>query len=99
MKLFAHPVLCGLGVEAVLVGTFLLFPVGSCNAPLPGVAVLYLHYPGFLFSEHVLRFTSDRQHLVVAPIVMAAVWVTIFAAAGYIIRARARHRGRHDNAD
>ena len=71
MKLLAHPILCGLGVEASLIGTFLLFPVGSCNAPLPGIAVLYLHQPGFLFSEHVLRFTSDRQHLVVAPIVMA----------------------------
>ena len=98
MKLLAHPILCGLGVEASLIGTFLLFPVGSCNAPLPGIAVLYLHQPGFLFSEYVLRFTSDRQHLVVAPIVMAAVWVSIFAVAGYIIRARARHRDGHDHA-
>ena len=97
MKLFAHPILCGLGVEAVLVGTFFWFPVGSCNAPLPGVAVLYLHYPAFLFSERVLRFTSDVQHLVVAPIVMAAVWASIFAVAGYVIRARTRHRDGHDH--
>lgn len=94
MKLLAHPILCGLGIEALLIATFVLFPVGSCNAPLPGVAVLYLHRPGFLFSEHVLRFTSDTQHLFVAPLVMTAVWITAFAVAGYIGRARAKHRSK-----
>ena len=96
MKLLGHPILCGLGAEAVLVGTFFLFPVGSCNAPLPGIAVIYLHYPGFLFSEHIFGFTSDRQHLLVAPLVMAVVWVSIFMAVSYFFRARQRHRDRHE---
>jgi len=75
MKIFKHPVLYGLGFEVVLVVTFMLFPVGPCVASIPGIVVLYLHYPGFLFSEHVLRFTSESQHIFVAPLVMATIWI------------------------
>jgi hypothetical protein len=43
IKILRHPVLLGLAFEAVLVGTFTIFPVGPCVASAPGVAVLYLH--------------------------------------------------------
>ena len=76
MKLLKHPILSGLGFEAALIATFLVFPVGPCNAPAPGIAVLALHTPGFLLSSLVLGATSDKQSLIIAPIVMTAVWIS-----------------------
>jgi len=98
MNLLRHPIVCGLGVEAALVGTFLLFPVGSCNAPLPGVIVLHLHYPAFLFSQHVLHLTTDAQHLVVAPLLMAAVWISMAAAVRRLLPAKKTHSDEIDPA-
>lgn len=92
MKRLLFPILGGFGIEIVCVGIFLLFPVGSCVAPLPGVVMLYLHYPAFLFSEHVLRLTSDHQHLVVAPVLMAGVWIAALAGLQSLLQRRAQRR-------
>jgi hypothetical protein len=35
-------------LEACLVAVFLAFPVGSCDQPLPGVVVVFLHFPALL---------------------------------------------------
>ena len=97
MKILRHPILLGLGFEAALIGTFMLFPVGPCASSAAGIIVLYLHYPGFLFSEHILRFTSDTQHMLVAPLVMAAIWISLLYFLRYLLTQRHAKSHSHDH--
>ena len=88
MKLLVGPILAGLGLEAALVAMFCIDPGSICGRALSAIAVVYLHRPGLVFAEHILGFTSWRQHLMVAPILMVVVWVSIFAVLRYLFQAR-----------
>jgi hypothetical protein len=88
MNLLKHPILAALGFEAALIAIFMLFPVGACNAPAPGVAVLALHAPGLLLSSIVFGPGSNGLHLVVAPIVMSAFWISALYLVRNFIRTR-----------
>jgi hypothetical protein len=72
-----HPVWSGVGFEAVLATLFLFFPVGPCNAPTVGVAVVILHYPAGIFVERVLGIDFSGAQLLLSAALMIPVWICV----------------------
>ena len=88
--LLRHPVLSGLGFEALLVVLFLFFPVGSCNAPAIGVAVVVLHYPAGIFVERVLGIGFSAKQAALTAALMAPIWICLLLAVRHFLPARDR---------
>jgi hypothetical protein len=98
MKVLQHPILCGLAVEVMLVAVFLIFFVGPCNAPIPGLVVLFLHWPAAICLRYALPFTSDWQRLILSPLVMTAVWISLFYVLRHYFADKAQEIGKKDCA-
>jgi hypothetical protein len=92
--LLRHPVWSGLCFEAFLVTLFGFFPVGSCNAPAIGVAVLFLHYPAFLFVGHVLGIGFSLTQYMISAGLMTLVWICGVLGIRRIVRPKEREAAK-----
>lgn len=86
--LLLKAIICGVVFEGVLAALFMLFTVGPCSAPLPGVVVLSVHYPAFFVGTYLLNLHSDVQILLAAPFIMAPIWIVCFYALFAVIASR-----------
>ena len=77
MKYLSHPVATGIAFEFLLIGLFVLCPVGPCTFSFIGLSVVYLHYPALLLSLHLLRIQPDVAQFIAAPILTAGIWIVI----------------------
>ena len=65
---------CGIAIESILMAVFVLFPVGSCNQPWPGVVVICLHFPGIAIAYYVFRTGWSLQQFILAAVLMVPFW-------------------------
>ena len=77
MKYLPRPVGVGIAFEFVLVGLFVLCPVGPCAFSFVGLSVLYLHYPALLISLHLLHLQPDVAQFIATPILTGGIWILI----------------------
>lgn len=88
--LLHHPVWGGIAIEAFLVGLFVVFPAGPCNAPVVGVAVMLLHSPAALLIEMFhIHMSGQYQAMLIAGL-MVPIWVGILAAIQHVRLLRKR---------
>lgn len=85
LKFFVvHPVLGGLSIESVLVLLFWIFPAGSCNTPVVGVAIIYAHYPALLFLERILGVPYSSVQFFASVGLMTVLWVGMLFLTRYL---------------
>lgn len=91
MKTISLAIVSGLLFEILQIAVFMVFPVGPCNAPLPGVVVCYLHTPSFWVLN--LLGVSWPGELLLAPLIQTPVWIVLcYAILGAVHHVRRRRR-------
>ena len=80
-----HPMWSGIGFETLLVGLFMCFPVGPCNQPAVGVAIVFLHYPAGIFVERVLGIEYSITQLQLIAALMVPVWILLIFLLGRFV--------------
>ena len=87
LKLLTHPFVAGIVIECVLVGLFLLFPVGPCEASYIGIGVLCVHLPA-VFLVAGLGIGESSVQLAAAPLLMLPFWIGLVWLLRFIARSR-----------
>jgi hypothetical protein len=72
--------------EGLLAAFFCFFPVGSCNTPLLGVVVCYLHFPAILILERVFSIGYSPRQMLMAAGLMVPIWISMFFLLHWILQ-------------